>query len=101
MHLERGQRTLGLIAGAGFASLCRVTTSDTPPAARERRELHQREHLIATIAAEYQKMAGLSLTQAQARRLFGIEPDRFERILAELVDRGIVRINADGLLVRS
>jgi len=101
MHLERGHRTLGLIAGVSFAFLCGVTASETPPAARERRELHQREHLIATIAAEYQKMAGLSLTQAQARRLFGIEPDRFERILGELVGRGIVRINADGLLVRS
>ena len=67
---------------------------------RERREQQQRERLIATIAAEYREMAGLSLTQAQARRLFGIEGDKFERILAELVARGIVAINAEGLLVK-
>ena len=78
-----------------------MTDLDSPNVTvRERREQQQRERLIATIAAAYREMAGLSLTQAQARKLFGIDPDRFERILAELVARGIVTINAEGLLVR-
>ena len=51
-----------------------VTTLDSASVLpRERREQQQRERLIATIAAEYREMAGLSLTQAQARRLFGIQ----------------------------
>jgi hypothetical protein len=68
--------------------------------AAERRALLEREQLIATIAGEYRRMAGLSLTQAQAQRLFDVDPDRFKRILGELVDRGVVKIDADGLLVR-
>ena len=67
----------------------------------ERRALLQREQLIERIAAEYREMAGLSLTQAQAQKLFDVAPDRFPRILTELVKRGIVRLSADGLLVRS
>ena len=60
----------------------------------------ERERVIATIAAAYRDMAGLSPTRAQARRLFGIEAGTFERILRELVARGIVVVNAEGLLVR-
>ena len=56
--------------------------------------------MIDTIAAEYREMAGLSLTQPQARKLFGIEPQKFERLLQELVARWIVKVNAEGLLVR-
>ena len=67
----------------------------------ERRALLQREQLIDRIATEYREMAGLSLTQAQAQKLFDVSPDRFPRILSELVKRGIVKLSADGLLVRS
>ena len=78
-----------------------MTDADAGGVERHDRRMHQeRERLIATIAAEYRDMAGLSLTQAQARRLFGIEANTFERILRELVARGIVVVSADGLLVR-
>ena len=78
-----------------------LDSSAVSPPTHERREQKQRDLLIETVAAEYREMAGLSLTQAQARKLFGIEPQMFERILQELVGRGIVKINAEGLLVRS
>lgn len=78
-----------------------LDTSAVSPRTPERREQKQRELLIDTIAAEYREMAGLSLTQPQARKLFGIEPQKFERLLQELVARGIVKVNAEGLLVRS
>ena len=68
--------------------------------ATERRALIEREQVIAKIAAEYRRMAGLSLTQAQAQRLFDVDADRFKRLLGELVDRGIVKIDSGGLLVR-
>ena len=60
----------------------------------------QRERLIARIVAEYHEMAGLSLTQAQARKLFDVAPDAFPRILDELVKRGLVKLTPEGLLVR-
>jgi len=74
--------------------------ADGEVVAIERRVIHQREQLILRIAEEYRQMAGLSLTQAQARRLFQVDAERFPRLLHELVERGIVRVTPDGLLVR-
>ena len=73
---------------------------DVAVPATERRALLEREQLIAKIAAEYRRMAGLSLTQAQAQRLFDVDADRFKRLLRELVDRRVVKIDSAGLLVR-
>lgn len=69
--------------------------------AQERRDATSREQLIASITADYQAMAGLALTERQAQKLFNIDdPDRFRRILRELVGRGVIRIGDDGLIVR-
>ena len=69
--------------------------------AQERRDASSREQLIASITADYQAMAGLALTERQAQKLFNIDdPDRFRRILRELVGRGVIKIGADGLIVR-
>jgi hypothetical protein len=67
----------------------------------ERRDASSREQLIARITADYQAMAGLALTERQAQQLFNIDdPERFRRVLRELVARGVIRIDADGLIVR-
>jgi hypothetical protein len=43
----------------------------------------------------------LSLTIPQACRLFGADDrPRCERILREVVERGMLKVNQDGLLVR-
>jgi hypothetical protein len=69
--------------------------------AEERRDAESREQLIARITADYQTMAGFALTERQAQRLFNIEDvGRFRRILKELVGRGVIKIDADGLIVR-
>jgi hypothetical protein len=69
--------------------------------AQERRDAASREQLIARITADYQAMAGLALTERQAQRLFNVDdPERFRRILRELISRGIVRIGTDGLILR-
>ena len=55
---------------------------------QERRDASSREQLIA-------------LTERQAQQLFNIEDtERFRRVLRELVSRGVIRIDADGLIVR-
>ena len=44
--------------------------------------------LCARVRAEFHEMPGLTLTLAQASRLFSIEPARCERILGALVHAG-------------
>jgi hypothetical protein len=68
---------------------------------QERRDAASREQLIARITADYQAMAGLALTERQAQQLFNVEDvDRLRRILQELANRGIIRIDTDGLILR-
>ena len=77
-----------------------MTNQDATGPPAERRALREREQLIVRIAEEYRQMAGLSLTQPQATRLFGVDAERFPRLLRELVDRAVITIGPDGLLVR-
>ena len=44
--------------------------------------------LCRRIHAEFREMPGLRLTLPQAARLFSLEPDRCERVLAALVESG-------------
>jgi hypothetical protein len=47
-------------------------------------------------------MAGLSLTLPQACRLFDVrDHDRCARLVKEAVDRGLLQMNSEGLLVRA
>ena len=68
---------------------------------QERRDASSREQLIARITAEYQAMAGLALTERQAQQLFNVDDlERLRRILQELAIRGVIKIDADGLILR-
>ena len=70
--------------------------------AADRRDAERREELIARIAHNYREMAGLSLTEPQAQRLFQIaDVEVLRRILNEMVRRGIVRISEGGLIMRA
>jgi hypothetical protein len=54
------------------------------------------EPIVQRIAAEYREMPGLSLTAAQAGRLFGIASDHCVAVLQALVAQGRLRRRADG-----
>jgi len=56
----------------------------------EVRELHVR------VSAEFREMPGLTLTLAQAARLFSLDPARCEYVLAGLVEHGILAASARG-----
>lgn len=56
--------------------------------------------LISRARSEYLEMPGLRLTLWQAARLWGLESDLSERVLATLVDRGFLWRNADGAYMR-
>lgn len=55
--------------------------------------LHDDYELHVRIRAEYGEMPGLTLTLAQAARLFSLDPERCERVLGALVDGGVLWTN--------
>jgi hypothetical protein len=52
--------------------------------------------LAGRVAREFQEMRGLSLSAAQATRLFSIEQAECEQILETLVGRGVLRRTREG-----
>lgn len=46
------------------------------------------QQLCWRVRAEFREMPGLTLTLPQAARLFSIDPERCERVLATLVEAG-------------
>ncbi len=67
----------------------------------ERRNLATRQRLLSRIRAEFSEMPGLSLTLAQAGRLFGLTHDACARILSGLAREGLLRRRGDGTYGRS
>lgn len=55
-----------------------------------------RESLEQRIAAEFREMPGMSVTSAQARRLFNIPEPTCSNVLDTLAGRGVLRRCADG-----
>ena len=47
--------------------------------------------VLKQIEAEYREMPGLSVTEAQARRLWGLDNPTCRRALDALVERGVLR----------
>jgi hypothetical protein len=89
---ERDVSTSTILLPAA-ASLC-------PTVAGEHR--HQvREELVRRIRGEFEEMPGLSLTSAQASKLFGISLDVCPSILSHLIEEGVLHLKSDGRYARS
>jgi hypothetical protein len=56
--------------------------------------------LIVRVQSEYLEMPGLNLTEAQARRLWGLDGATCADVLATLIKRGFLRRSAHGTYVR-
>jgi len=67
----------------------------------ERRSHASREELLARTIGTFNEMAGVSLTVPQAHRLCGLDTEQGTRILSELVERGLLVMTPDGLLMRA
>ena len=52
--------------------------------------IHELTDLAQQARAEFQEMPGMSLTTAQAARLWQLSPDTAEVLLAELVEAGFL-----------
>ena len=62
----------------------------------ERRHIMARDALVHRIRSEFLEMCGLSLTVEQAARLFGISNEACRRILAELMNEGLLHCTING-----
>jgi hypothetical protein len=66
----------------------------------DRRNWTDRNALVRRVESEFKEMPGLSLTLAQAVRLFSVPQGPCERILSVLVKDGAVSLRNDGSYAR-
>ncbi len=74
-------------------------TLENPAAARQR--LRRLAPLVRRIEGEYYEMPGLSLTEAQAQRLWDLDTDTCHIVLVALMQRRFLRRTANGMYVRA
>ncbi len=78
-----------------------ATSHHTSAGSRICDEAREAQLIKRQIRSEFEYLPGLKLTFAQARRLFGLDPDCCARVLASLVSDGILTLTAEGAYVRS
>lgn len=64
------------------------------------REISPDDGMINRVLGEYHEMPGLSLTLAQAARLWQLDAHACEAILGALVEQHVLRRTRDGAFVR-
>jgi len=62
--------------------------------------LPSQDQLLLRIRGEFEKMPGLSLTPAQAQRLWGLEREVCDGLLRELVAEGFLARSGDAAFLR-
>ncbi|MBI3493767.1 MAG: hypothetical protein HY047_18620 [Acidobacteria bacterium] len=67
----------------------------TPPATA-----HVFSDLVRRVQSEFLEMPGLRLTEAQVRRLSGLDPSYCSAVLSALVDAGFLMRTKDGFFMR-
>jgi hypothetical protein len=67
--------------------------SQTPP--------HVMSPTIRRIQSEYEEMPGLTLTEAQARRLWALDGNTCRLVLATLLERRFLKRTSSGMYVRA
>ena len=56
--------------------------------------------ILVRVQSEYLEMPGLNLTEAQARRLWGLDGNTCSVVLATLIKRGFLKRSTNGTYVR-
>jgi hypothetical protein len=59
------------------------------------------EAIVRRVRGEFLEMPGLSLTVAQAGRLWGLEQDLCQRVIGALIGTAFLRRSAGGLITRA
>ncbi len=92
-----GETSIGLQLASTRGML--IERIENPPAARIR--LKRLAPLVQRIEGEYYEMPGLKLTEAQAQRLWDLDPDTCHIVLVTLMQRRFLRRTASGMYVRA
>ena len=78
-----------------------VSAAANEPARRTKPRTTAALHeLLRRIEGEYDEMPGLSVTAAQAERLFGLDTTTCSFVLMTLIQRGTLKQTASGAYVR-
>ena len=64
-----------------------------------RRHIAGRDTLLDRFRSEMRHAPAIALTLPQAARLFNIEPDTCERLIAALAEEGYIQVRSDGRFV--
>ena len=75
-----------------------MPSTNAPPELRTRADVLQ--ELTTRVQAEYAEMPGLSLTLAQAQRLWAVDRQTCEKVFMALTARGFLRATTKGSFVR-
>ena len=78
----------------------RVTTPSETARIDDMRTTPEIREAILRVEGEYREMPGLSLTLPQAARLWGIDRSTCELVLANLIERRILKRALNGTYVR-
>ena len=78
-----------------------MPTATSAPARRTKPRTTAALHeLLRRIEGEYREMPGLSVTAAQAERLWGLDSTTCGFVLMTLMQRGVLKRTANGTFVR-
>jgi DNA-binding IclR family transcriptional regulator len=66
-----------------------------------RNDVRRSPAALVRILSEYREMPGLALTELQAARLLGLDPETCRTVLATLVERRVLRRTTSGAYVRA
>lgn len=92
--------TVMKIAEASQNRASHGTMRSEPARANDMRMTPAIREAILRVEGEYRDMPGLSLTLPQAARLWGIDRSTCERVLANLIDRRVLKRALNGSYVR-
>jgi hypothetical protein len=62
--------------------------------------VRKKEEVMRRVQGEFLEMPGLRLTEAQARRLWGLDAESCDALLGELVNEKFLSRTGDGAFVR-
>ena len=65
----------------------------------DRRDIAARDTLLERFRSEVRHAPAIALTLPQAARLFNLDPDTCERLIATLAQEGYIHVRSDGRFV--
>jgi predicted transcriptional regulator of viral defense system len=78
-----------------------ITLTETLERQSKRTSTPEISAVLVRVQSEYLEMPGLKLTEAQARRLWGLDGNTCRVVLVTLIERGFLKRSPNGHYVRA